>query len=101
MFVVQSLRLYPQPPVLIRRSLENDMLGRYPIKRSLYFNDVVFVLAISIRPRMMQLLEFLIKDLCLDQKLTGERISSSRFGIFIEVRFIGMTRRNSTPRDGL
>ncbi|VVA93247.1 unnamed protein product [Arabis nemorensis] len=29
----ESLRLYPQPPVLIRRSLENDMLGRYPIKR--------------------------------------------------------------------
>ncbi|EOA37709.1 hypothetical protein CARUB_v10012441mg [Capsella rubella] len=29
----ESLRLYPQPPVLIRRSLENDMLGQYPIKR--------------------------------------------------------------------
>lgn len=29
----ESLRLYPQPPVLIRRSLENDMLGNYPIKR--------------------------------------------------------------------
>ncbi|KAJ8753642.1 hypothetical protein K2173_025633 [Erythroxylum novogranatense] len=29
----ESLRLYPQPPVLIRRSLENDMLGKYPIRR--------------------------------------------------------------------
>ncbi|KAK9293212.1 hypothetical protein L1049_021201 [Liquidambar formosana] len=29
----ESLRLYPQPPVLIRRSLENDKLGKYPIKR--------------------------------------------------------------------
>ncbi|CDP04239.1 unnamed protein product [Coffea canephora] len=29
----ESLRLYPQPPVLIRRSLENDMLGEYPIRR--------------------------------------------------------------------
>ncbi|XP_057724027.1 9-beta-pimara-7,15-diene oxidase-like [Arachis stenosperma] len=29
----KSMRLYPQPPVLIRRSLENDMLGEYPIKR--------------------------------------------------------------------
>ncbi|GAV77627.1 p450 domain-containing protein, partial [Cephalotus follicularis] len=29
----ESLRLYPQPPVLIRRSLEDDVLGNYPIKR--------------------------------------------------------------------
>ncbi|XP_077226862.1 cytochrome P450, family 97, subfamily A, polypeptide 3 [Tasmannia lanceolata] len=29
----ESLRLYPQPPVLIRRSLEDDALGKYPIKR--------------------------------------------------------------------
>lgn len=29
----ESLRLYPQPPVLIRRSLEDDKLGEYPIKR--------------------------------------------------------------------
>ncbi|EEF50061.1 cytochrome P450, putative [Ricinus communis] len=29
----ESLRLYPQPPVLIRRSLQDDMLGKYPIKR--------------------------------------------------------------------
>ncbi|POO03023.1 Cytochrome P450, E-class, group I [Trema orientale] len=29
----ESLRLYPQPPVLIRRSIENDLLGQYPIKR--------------------------------------------------------------------
>lgn len=29
----ESLRLYPQPPVLIRRSLEDDILGNYPIKR--------------------------------------------------------------------
>jgi hypothetical protein len=29
----QSLRLYPQPPVLIRRSLESDVLGKYPIKK--------------------------------------------------------------------
>ncbi|KAL3654010.1 hypothetical protein CASFOL_003691 [Castilleja foliolosa] len=28
----ESLRLYPQPPVLIRRSLEDDVLGKYPIK---------------------------------------------------------------------
>ncbi|KAL8160118.1 hypothetical protein V2J09_001655 [Rumex salicifolius] len=28
----ESLRLYPQPPVLIRRSLESDLLGKYPIK---------------------------------------------------------------------
>jgi len=30
---LQSLRLYPQPPVLIRRSLEEDVLGEYPIRR--------------------------------------------------------------------
>lgn len=29
----ESLRLYPQPPVLIRRSLEDDMLGEYPVQR--------------------------------------------------------------------
>lgn len=29
----ESLRLYPQPPVLIRRSLEDDVLDKYPIKR--------------------------------------------------------------------
>ncbi|KAK4273615.1 hypothetical protein QN277_021984 [Acacia crassicarpa] len=29
----ESLRLYPQPPVLIRRALENDVLEGYPIKR--------------------------------------------------------------------
>ncbi|XP_021283103.1 protein LUTEIN DEFICIENT 5, chloroplastic [Herrania umbratica] len=29
----ESLRLFPQPPVLIRRSLEDDVLGKYPIKR--------------------------------------------------------------------
>ncbi|XP_047964332.1 protein LUTEIN DEFICIENT 5, chloroplastic isoform X2 [Salvia hispanica] len=29
----ESLRLYPQPPVLIRRSLGDDMLGKYPIKK--------------------------------------------------------------------
>ncbi|KAK8545592.1 hypothetical protein V6N13_066865 [Hibiscus sabdariffa] len=29
----ESLRLYPQPPVLIRRSLEKDVLGEYPIQR--------------------------------------------------------------------
>ncbi|KAI3960058.1 hypothetical protein MKW98_016782 [Papaver atlanticum] len=29
----ESLRLYPQPPVLIRRSLQDDMLGEYPITR--------------------------------------------------------------------
>ncbi|KAF8402049.1 hypothetical protein HHK36_013001 [Tetracentron sinense] len=29
----ESLRLYPQPPVLIRRSLEDDVLGKYPIKK--------------------------------------------------------------------
>lgn len=29
----ESLRLYPQPPVLIRRSMEEDVLGKYPIKR--------------------------------------------------------------------
>ncbi|KAI3459081.1 hypothetical protein Pfo_015744 [Paulownia fortunei] len=28
----ESLRLYPQPPVLIRRSLGDDVLGKYPIK---------------------------------------------------------------------
>ncbi|KAK1290320.1 hypothetical protein QJS10_CPB18g01781 [Acorus calamus] len=31
--ISESLRLYPQPPVLIRRSLENDILGKFPIKR--------------------------------------------------------------------
>nr|QNS29944.1 cytochrome P450 [Nothapodytes nimmoniana] len=31
--VSESLRLYPQPPVLIRRSVEDDILGQYPIKR--------------------------------------------------------------------
>uniref|UniRef100_A0A2N9F308 Cytochrome P450 n=1 Tax=Fagus sylvatica TaxID=28930 RepID=A0A2N9F308_FAGSY len=30
----ESMRLYPQPPVLIRRSLEDDVLGEYPIKSS-------------------------------------------------------------------
>ncbi|KAF5195224.1 Cytochrome p450 protein [Thalictrum thalictroides] len=29
----ESLRLYPQPPVLIRRSMEEDVLGKYPIRR--------------------------------------------------------------------
>ncbi|GAB2218540.1 hypothetical protein Droror1_Dr00001767 [Drosera rotundifolia] len=29
----ESLRLYPQPPVLIRRSIEDDVLGGYPIKK--------------------------------------------------------------------
>ncbi|EPS59936.1 hypothetical protein M569_14868, partial [Genlisea aurea] len=29
----ESLRLYPQPPVLIRRSLEDDVIGDYKIKR--------------------------------------------------------------------
>ncbi|KAK3026609.1 hypothetical protein RJ639_040146 [Escallonia herrerae] len=29
----ESLRLYPQPPVLIRRSTGDDILGKYPIKR--------------------------------------------------------------------
>uniref|UniRef100_M8B4L8 Cytochrome P450 97B2 n=1 Tax=Aegilops tauschii TaxID=37682 RepID=M8B4L8_AEGTA len=33
----ESLRLYPQPPVLIRRSLEDDMLGEYPIGSYLPF----------------------------------------------------------------
>lgn len=28
----ESLRLYPQPPVLIRRSVGDDVLGEYPIK---------------------------------------------------------------------
>ncbi|KAL8557740.1 hypothetical protein ACS0TY_005011 [Phlomoides rotata] len=28
----ESLRLYPQPPVLIRRSIDEDVLGEYPIK---------------------------------------------------------------------
>ncbi|KAL6146909.1 hypothetical protein ACLB2K_057585 [Fragaria x ananassa] len=35
----ESLRLYPQPPVLIRRSLEDDRLGEYPIKR----NEDIFI----------------------------------------------------------
>lgn len=29
----ETLRLYPQPPVLIRRSLEEDVLGRYRISK--------------------------------------------------------------------
>eukprot|EP00250_Pteridium_aquilinum_P001234 c11442_g1_i1 orf=695-2461(-) len=29
----ETLRLYPEPPVLIRRSLQDDELGSYPIKR--------------------------------------------------------------------
>ncbi|KAH9326200.1 hypothetical protein KI387_006378, partial [Taxus chinensis] len=29
----EALRLYPQPPVLIRRSLGNDVLGQYHIKK--------------------------------------------------------------------
>ncbi|CAM8965894.1 unnamed protein product [Rhodiola kirilowii] len=36
---VRSLRLYPQPPVLIRRSIEDDMLGKYPIKRVLFLSS--------------------------------------------------------------
>ncbi|KAM2052449.1 hypothetical protein FF2_033393 [Malus domestica] len=35
----ESLRLYPQPPVLIRRSLEDDKLGDFPIKR----NEDIFI----------------------------------------------------------
>ncbi|CAA7403309.1 unnamed protein product [Spirodela intermedia] len=31
--ISESLRLYPQPPVLIRRSIKDDVLGGYPIKR--------------------------------------------------------------------
>lgn len=31
--ISESLRLYPQPPVLIRRSLKEDMLGPYPIRK--------------------------------------------------------------------
>lgn len=31
--ISESLRLYPQPPVLIRRSLEEDILGPYPIRK--------------------------------------------------------------------
>ena len=31
--ILQTLRLYPQPPVLIRRSLENDVLGEYEISK--------------------------------------------------------------------
>ncbi|CAN4106368.1 unnamed protein product [Withania somnifera] len=33
----ESLRLYPQPPVLIRRSIEEDVVGGYPIKSYLPF----------------------------------------------------------------
>lgn len=29
----EAMRLYPQPPVLIRRALEDDYLGGFPIKR--------------------------------------------------------------------
>lgn len=29
----ESLRLYPQPPVLIRRSIQDDVLAQYPIRR--------------------------------------------------------------------
>ncbi|GJP51245.1 hypothetical protein CLOM_g10420 [Closterium sp. NIES-68] len=29
----EAMRLYPQPPVLIRRALEDDVLGGYPIKQ--------------------------------------------------------------------
>lgn len=29
----EAMRLYPQPPVLIRRALEDDRLGAYPIKK--------------------------------------------------------------------
>ncbi|KAK9673396.1 hypothetical protein RND81_12G165000 [Saponaria officinalis] len=31
--ISESLRLYPQPPVLIRRSLQEDILGSYPIRK--------------------------------------------------------------------
>ncbi|XP_021772388.1 protein LUTEIN DEFICIENT 5, chloroplastic-like [Chenopodium quinoa] len=31
--ISESLRLYPQPPVLIRRSMKEDMLGPYPIRK--------------------------------------------------------------------
>ncbi|GJY51394.1 protein lutein deficient 5, chloroplastic [Tanacetum coccineum] len=34
----ESLRLYPQPPVPICRSIEDDLLDKYPIKRSIYDN---------------------------------------------------------------
>ncbi|KAH9734525.1 protein LUTEIN DEFICIENT 5 [Citrus sinensis] len=39
----ESLRLYPQPPVLIRRSLEDDVLGKYPIKRSYLDKSIIIV----------------------------------------------------------
>ena len=29
----ESMRLYPQPPVLIRRVLEEDTLGGFPLKK--------------------------------------------------------------------
>lgn len=29
----ESMRLYPQPPVLIRRALEEDTLGGFPLKK--------------------------------------------------------------------
>ncbi|KVI07862.1 cytochrome P450 [Cynara cardunculus var. scolymus] len=44
----ESLRLYPQPPVLIRRSLEDDVLDKYPIKRS---NNMSAIVAVSMLVR--------------------------------------------------
>lgn len=29
----ESMRLYPQPPVLIRRALEDDVFGPYPVDK--------------------------------------------------------------------
>lgn len=40
--LLQSLRLYPQPPVLIRRSLGDDKLGKYPIKKLVLNNHKLF-----------------------------------------------------------
>ncbi|XP_074311340.1 protein LUTEIN DEFICIENT 5, chloroplastic [Silene latifolia] len=37
--ISESLRLYPQPPVLIRRSLQEDILGSYPIRK----NEDIFI----------------------------------------------------------
>lgn len=102
--VLQSMRLYPQPPVLIRRSLENDILGPYPIKRLqlttlwVSFASTYWQLA-SVQDSRMQLLSSDMRFVF--GKLTEERIFSSRFGIYIEVLFIGMTRKNSIQRDGL
>ena len=36
----ESMRLYPQPPVLIRRALEDDVFDGYPVEKARGFGGL-------------------------------------------------------------